>query len=313
MGRLFARISIAALFSFLLSSIFIISGFMLRKNGEDYFQNITIQSEDICFPEEQLLSLIPNESPFSDQKEDPEQHHTATAWTERKEEIITDSSSGRSSKTNIIAIFGPSYCLLPFGKNLSSEDSEGCLISRSLAEKLFGDFPAEDQQIVWNNNNWTVRGVIPLSTHCLIVETADKNMDLSYNRISIPLEKSKDRRISGENFIVQNNLSAQVLRLDYLYHWSWMQELIPSQWSDFDSWKQNWTDHIQTAERVEHAERSTLEAKGLEIEYRGCLLQLVGILLCMGSILLIWKKTNFIHLLHPRITKKLKKLIVSKS
>ena len=115
-------------------------------------------------------------------------------------------------------------------------------------------------------------------------------MNLSYNRISIPLEKNKERQISGENFILQNNLSAQVLRLDYLYHWSWMQELIPSQWSDFDGWKQNWTNHIQMTERVKHTERSILEAIGLETEYRGSLLLLVGLLLCMGSILMIWKK-----------------------
>lgn len=250
------------------------------------------------------------ENPFSDQEENPEQQSTATAWTERKEVIVADSFSGRSSQTNIIAIFGPSRCLLPFGKNLSAEDSEGCLISRSLAEKLFGDFPAENQQIVWNDNNWTVRGVIPLAAHCLIVQTADKNLDLSYNRISIPLEKSKDRRISGENFIVQNNLSAQILRLDYLYHWSWIQELIPSQWSDFDAWKQNWTDHMQTAERVKRTERSTLEAIGLETEYRGSILLLIGLLLCMGSMLVIWKKTNLIHL-HFRISIKPKNIIFS--
>lgn len=285
---------------------------MLRKNGEDFFQNITIQSEDIYFSEEQLLSLMQNESTFSDQEENPEQQSTATAWTERKEEIITDSFSGRSSKTNIIAIYGSSHCLLPFGINLSAEDSEGCLISQSLAEKLFGNFPAEEQQIIWNNNSWTVRGVIPLSTHCLIVQTADKNLDLSYNRISIPLEKSKDRRISGENFIVQNNLCAQILRLDYLYQWSWMQELIPSQWSDFDGWKQNWTDHIQTAERVKHAERSTLETIGLKTEYRGNLLLLVGLLLCTGSMILIWKKTHLIHL-HLCIPTKLKNHFVSNS
>ena len=283
---------------------------MLRKNGENFFQNITIQSEDICFSEDQLLSLMQNKSAFSDRKEHIEQHSTATAWTERKEEIVTDSISGRSSKTNIIAIYGPSHCLLPFGKNLSAEDPEGCLISLPLAEKLFGDFPAEDQQIIWNDNIWTVRGVIPLSTCCLIMQTAGKDIDLSYNRISIPLKKSKERQISGENFILQNNLSAQVLRLDYLYQCSWIPELIPNQWSDFDGWKQNWANHIQTAERVKHTERSTLEAIGLEIEYKGTLLQLVGLLLCTGSILLIWKKADLIKP-HFSIPTKLKKPITS--
>ena len=222
--------------------------------------------------------------------ENSEQHNTATAWTEQKQEIVADSFSGRNSKTNIIAIYGSSHCLLPFGKNLSAEDPDGCLISQSLAEKLFGDSPAENQQIIWNDNSWTVRGVIPLSAHCLIVQTANRTIDLSYNRISIPLDNKKSRQISSENFMLQNSLSAHLLRLDYLYQWSWIQELIPSQWSDFDAWKQNWTEQIQAAELVKHTERSTLETVGLETEHHGNCFLLIGLLFCTSGMLLLWKR-----------------------
>lgn len=262
----------------------------MRKKGEDFFQNITIQSDDICFSKEQLLSLMQSENASPEQAENSEQQDTATAWTEQKQEIVADSFSGRNSKTNIIAIYGSSHCLLPFGKNLSAEDPDGCLISRSLAEKLFGDSSAENQQIIWNDNTWTIRGTIPLSAHCLIVQTANRTMDLSYNRISIPLDNKKNRQISSENFMLQNNLSAHLLRLDYLYQWSWIQELIPSQWSDFDAWKQNWTEQIQAAELVKHTERSTLETVGLETEHHGNCFLLFGLLFCTSGMLLLWKR-----------------------
>ena len=262
----------------------------MRQTGEDFIQNITIQSKDACFPEEQLRSIIQDQTLTIEQDENLEQQNTAAAWTEQKEEIIADFSSGRTSKANVIAIYGSFHCLLPFGKNLSVEDTDGCLISQALAEKLFGDFPAEDRQIIWNGSTWTIRGVLRLPAHCLLVQTAGKNIDLSYNRISIPLKNGENRQITGENLILRNNLSAYVLRLDYLYEWSWLQELIPSKWSDFDGWKQNWTNHKQAAELVKQMERSTLEATGLTKECQGGWFLLSGLFLCLGGTWLIRQK-----------------------
>lgn len=262
----------------------------MQKKGNDYFHTITLQSMEEGFTPEELNFLLENKVDTAHPVESTAGQNSGTAWTEQKQETVSTEGGGRSQTADVLAIYGSSRHLLPFGRYLSPEDPGGCLISQTLAEKLFGAGSAEGQNLLWQNQDWKIRGILPLS-HCLVIaQTAGMDMDVTYQRINIPLKPGESRQITGENFILRNNLSAHVLRLDYLYQWSWLQELIPGKWSDFDGWKQNQKKQAQEAELAKQAEHSTLEADGLEKRRQGNLCLFAGLVLCAGGMLIFLRK-----------------------
>lgn len=273
----------------LLSAILIARGRFWSRQGEGYLQNLTLQSEEDGFSAQWLQSALSEEAVQEEEGEPTAQKNTFAAWREWKEETVSGQSSGRNSSGDVIALYGSSHCLIPFGKNLTSSDKEGCIIGKNLAEELFGDFPAEGQKIIWRSGTWTVRGVIQEPASLLIVQAnglSNWTEELSLNRISISVKDGDDRRLIGENFILQNNLSARILRWDYLHGLSWIWEMVPGTWSDFDGWKQNFQNHGKAVKLAKNTAKSSFEAFGLECQKKGGRYAVCGVFLLIGGLVL---------------------------
>lgn len=282
---------LAAIFLIILATICIAKGRSWSKKGECIFQTLTIQSGEESFSGEWLQSALSGDALAEDALSDEGGDSSGTkrsfaAWREWKEETLAGTSSGRNASGNVIAVCGPSQCLLPIGKNLTPQDKEGCIIGQKLAEELFGDCHAEGQKITWQDSTWTVRGVAQEPARLLMVQVGrlpEMIERLHLNRINISLKDGEDRHVAGESFLLQNNLSAQVLRWDYLHGFSWFREMIPSQWSDFQGWKQNFQEHQKAAALARNAWKSSIEAWELACQKKGGRLSLAGgILLVLG-------------------------------
>lgn len=142
-----------------LSVFLLTAGSIWSKRGSDFFNSLTILSEE-GFESGLMKSAAQNlQARDSSREETGETDFTFTAWTELRNESVSDSFSKKKYNADITAICGSSGCLLPFGKNLSSQDTKGCIIGSKMAEKLFGGYMAEGQEIVWRDRTWTVRGV----------------------------------------------------------------------------------------------------------------------------------------------------------
>jgi len=277
-----------------LSAALIVRGHCWNREGKDYLQNLTIQSDENGFSAPWLQSAL-SEKAEGDEREDSAGENTFAAWREQKGETIYGQSSGRNSSGDVIAIYGPSRCLLPIGKNLALSDEKGCIIGSELAEKLFGSFSAEGQKIKWRDGTWTVRGIVREPANMLMVQAGglpNWTEKLHFDRISIPLKDGQDRKLVGENFILQNNLSAWMLRWDYLHGFSWIWEMVPGEWSDFDGWKQNFREYGKAVSLAKNTDRSSIEAWGLECQKRGGRCALCGVFLLIAGLMLVIPKNR---------------------
>ena len=276
------------------------------SKSNDFFHNLTLRAEGDGFDSEWLKS----ELEFSEETEDveEEENFSFAAWTELKNESVLVEWNGKSCESDVIAVYGSSHCLFPVGKNLSVWDTDGCIIGEGLAETLFADRQAEGQNLVWRGRDWVVRGVVKEPADLLIVQAAGIAQELSFDRISIALPKNgegtsltgmnggiqeTDRQLTGEAFMNRYGLSARVLRWDYLTGFSWLKELIPGKWSDFDGWKQNLDQYKKARELLKSTEKSAVETAGLNARNKGQIFLFLGAVLCAAGGCVCVKKRVF--------------------
>lgn len=278
----------AAGICFSLAVIFLIAGTYFFHCAAGFFQNITIQSEEGISPE-WLSYAFRAEDAAGDAGESGEETFSFAAWTELKNESVS-TEFGKGVNADVAAVYGPSCCVLPVGKNLDIEDTRGCILGGKLAESLFGSHQAEGQKLIWRDQTWIVRGVVKEPSDFLMVQASGMDEPVVFDRISIAAGRADDRRLKAEDFINSYGLSARVLRWDYLYGISWTEELIPGEWSDFDGWKQNIKTHKQAVKMLRTMERSSIEDVGLRFRQKGNWLGILGIICCGAGVYAVFSK-----------------------
>lgn len=255
--------------------LFLTAGCVFGVKVRDFSHSVTIQADENGFDMEMLKEMMA----------DPEPEYTFAAWKEETGRQISAAESGRSDTANVIEIYGPSYCVLPYGANLCQEDKDACLIGRKLSEQLFGGYQVEGQQIQYNGRMLTIRGVIKEPGEMLICETTEP--ETGFNRISI-LAEAGEGYLKAKDFISGYSLAAQPLRFDLYQNLAWIQEMIPGKWSDFDGWKENIKEKRQEFQFVSGAAKSNPELLYLGWVKRRNLYWALGIG-CIGCYLL-WRR-----------------------
>lgn len=290
MMRIRKRRIVAAGGCFCLAALFLWMASVLGNKAESYFRNISIRAETRGFDTEWINSAIKQQeiTKVGEGESELEDKETFAVWTELKNESISAMEGGKNSVTNVIAVYGPSHCLLPLGKNLLPEDKEGCIIGVELAEELFGTHLAEGQQLEWAGKTMTVRGVLREPEHFLMVEASGLRDAITFDRINISLSDSQDRIVAGERFINRHGLAAQELQWNHRYGWKWLSEMVPAKWSDFEGWRENFQKHKKAVEFVKNTEKSAIESEGIKYYEQRLLFELLGILFCGLWVRNIW-------------------------
>lgn len=166
-----------------------------------------------------------------------------TVWTQKSGQTVTDPDMGRRVRTDVLMFYGSPGLALPMAGGLSAGDTEGCLIGEQTAWKLFGSTGVVGDEICVGGETKTIRAVIRLPQAGVLTvggiagdgESGEADMHLRYDRITLSGTQAAD----AETFLMQNDLDAAVLRLDYLCGFGWLAELVPGKWSDFSGWKEN--------------------------------------------------------------------------
>lgn len=238
-------------FTVILGTAFLVltAGSVFGTKAGDFSHGMTIRADDNGFDMEVLKEMMA----------EPDSEYTFAAWKEETGQQISAAESGRSDTANVIEIYGPSYCILPYGVNLGQEDKDSCLIGKMLAEQLFGGYQVEGQQIQYHGRMLIIRGVLKEPGNLMICETAGPEEDENFNRISVQTAAGEDGYMKAEEFISRYGLMAQPLRFDFYQDLSWIQEMIPAKWSDFAGWKTNIKSKKQEMQIVSGASKSDLE------------------------------------------------------
>lgn len=182
-----------------------------------------------------------------------------TAWREETARV-TDEDGFRSTDTTLLRLCGTSEYLIPHGKILGAEDTEGCLLGESTAEQLFGSRRAEGLKVLWEGRMLSVRGVLREPEDILVVqETKDTTV---FNRIT--LEKSGNTKERARNFKDSYGLGEMLLTHTGESRIEQVLGLVPGKWSDFSGWQANWESW-----REELAAEAGLEKSILELAEQG--------------------------------------------
>ena len=161
-----------------------------------------------------------------------------TFWGEVQKQQIGDKDNLRHTDVTVIALWGTSEQIIPYGKKFQKEETTGCLIGTKAAEKVFGTRLAEGLYIQYNDQTFQVRGVVDIQEPVLIVQKQE-NMTGILNRITVRKRTGENVQETLQKFTSAYGVSGEALRFDFYRSPVWMLEVIPGKWSDFAGWKQN--------------------------------------------------------------------------
>ena len=166
-----------------------------------------------------------------------------TAWTERKDQPVEAEFSGRQMTADCYLLMGDSYLVLPWGKNLSADDTEGCIIGAAVAQTIFGGTAVEGQTLLYDERTLTVRGVVQEPDDILLCQMqeqtgigsgTDSDSVVTFDRINLLVtEESKTASQTVEQFINCYVLDADSLHFERKQNLYWLTELTPGKWSNF--------------------------------------------------------------------------------
>lgn len=247
--------------------------------ARSFLNSMTFVAQDTCFDNDTLTQIVQPE-------QDDEQAYTAAAWCQNRNQTIIAEENQRSCQTDVIAIYGASRCILPYGKNLQTNQRNGCIISEELAEELFASHQVEGQKINYAGYIWQICDVIEQPGRLFLFEAAALLEEIQFDHINVMLSGDASRQLTAQRFVSRYGLSAQFLRLDFYSSVQWIAEMIPSKWSDFDGWKQNWDEKKQEIQMVAAAEKSAVDLLYLQYVERGYRLT------CGAAVLLLLLHAN---------------------
>ena len=193
-----------------------------------------------------------------------------TAWTERKDQPVEAEFSGRQTTADCYLLMGDSYLVLPWGKNLSADDTEGCIIGATVAQTIFGGTEVEGQTLLYDERTLTVRGVVQESDDILLCQMqeqtgigsgTDSDSAVTFDRINLLVtEESGTASQTVEQFINCYGLDADSLHFERKQNLHWLTELTPGKWSNFSGWSTNLKTLQSDRQRLRQCEKSGIES-----------------------------------------------------
>ena len=193
-----------------------------------------------------------------------------TAWTERKDQLVEAEFSGRQTTADCYLLMGDSYLVLPWGKNLYADDTEGCIIGAAVAQTIFGGTEVEGQTLLYDERTLTVRGVVQEPDDILLCQMqeqtgigsgTDSDSAVTFDRINLLVtEESKTASQTVEQFINCYGLDADSLHFERKQNLHWLTELTPGKWSNFSGWSTNLKTLQSDRQRLRQCEKSGIES-----------------------------------------------------
>lgn len=256
----------------LLAVLFGILGTLYKKQADSMEQYITLLLETpISVGEaEQIIANMPVEN-------------EVTIWGEDKNQSLTEQRLGKQTQADVMVLYGSSEWLFSYESILQKSDKEGCLLGEETARKLWGSTDIIGEKISVNDQVWQVRGILHEPQNIMVIEGTEQMETECLNRITIDYETGADHLSKVETFLIQNGLSGEVLRFDYLNSLNWLGELVPGKWSDFEGWQENIQSKINELRQLTKIEKTSLEVVYEEkCRYSMFLFMLTGIFLLWG-------------------------------
>lgn len=213
-----------------------------------------------------------------------------TAWTEKRSETVYDEDSRREYRADVMLVYGNSGNLIPYGAQLHPEDEEGCLVSRDVAERLFGTSDAAGHMLRYGSRDWVVRGILTEPEGLVMLQASGILEEAALDRLTVRLTGDVSPRLAGQRLMTAHDISGTQIRLDYYEDMSFLTELIPGKWSDLQGWKDNWETMRENLEQISMLKAGAQERQLMSLS-RQRRLSGVGGGVCLAAALLLFLRT----------------------
>ena len=225
------------------------AGAIFLGQAADWQKNITL----LCTETELTDTQVDKMRTIEQEREDG---ITFTAWKEQGGQQVYDKDKVRGCQVNVIELNGSSELLFPSGRILHREDAEGCILSETAAEQLFGNREVEGLTLCYQERVLVIRDVINIREMVLVVEGNQETT--SYDRITLQPSWNMTNRRGAESFAGRHGLATEHLRYD-IFDKEYLMELIPSKWSDFMGWKKSFASVWSDIMLLVQSKKSTVE------------------------------------------------------
>lgn len=131
-----------------------------------------------------------------------EDNYSFVALRERYGVNISNEELQKSAEVNLISITGNSSILVR-GPILFTDDEDGCLIDKTVAYKLFGDYSVEGMTLQYEGNKYTIRGVIENAENSIVIQTKS-NSEMEMDLVLLDMNGEDNRYV--EKFLTKYSL-----------------------------------------------------------------------------------------------------------
>lgn len=152
-----------------------------------------------------------------------------TVWREEKDARVTTEDGFFGTQATLIRLSGSSEHLPFGGRIIDEDDTDGCFIGETVAERLFGNREAEKLSVVCGDRTFTVRGVLKEPAEIVVFQ--ENAADADFDRI-VFARGTKESVCDA--FLNRYGLSRMEIRGGLS-----LRKLIPGKWSDFAGWQSN--------------------------------------------------------------------------
>lgn len=157
-------------------------------------------------------------------------------WGEEGQQHFTG-ARGHEAVVTAIAFAGSTQLLFPGGPVLQDTDRTGCLLDRQAAWELFGSDQVQGETVFRDGRCWVVRGVLPCREGLVVLPAGEGTEEIPLDCLTTELSGRKRRQAA--ELLAQEGFSGSLLRMDFYQGLSWVKELVPGKWSDFEGWGRN--------------------------------------------------------------------------
>jgi hypothetical protein len=134
-------------------------------------------------------------------------------WGKKNDELVSVKELNTEVKTDVLALQGNSQLLFPKTPGLHGENTTECLVSSSLANKLFGNTTVKGLSIVYNNRKYQVLSVIPSDRSFFVYESKSEAVT-GLDRLTILSGNQVNKNLLKQEFSERFSLDSQLLDYD---------------------------------------------------------------------------------------------------
>ncbi len=162
------------------------------------------------------------------------QEETELVWWGEAGQQRFAGAQGYEAAVTAIAFTGSTQLLFPGGPVLQDTDRTGCLLDQKAAWELFGSDRVLGETVSREGGSWVVRGVLSFWEGLVVVPAGEETQDIPLDCLTAPLG-GRELRQAAE-LLEQGGHVGSLLRMDFYQNLSWVKELVPGKWSDFEGW-----------------------------------------------------------------------------